>query len=120
MIRYECCGPSGLLLNFIFKIDESALDAIRNNSERIKIVSAERITDELNKIILSDIPSIGFKHLFNTGLLQHIFPQMVDLYGVDIIDGHGHKDNFYHTLQVLDNIAVTFLRSVAPLGGYSA
>ncbi|NEU07684.1 HD domain-containing protein [Flavihumibacter sp. R14] len=89
-----------------FKIDESALDAIRNNSERIKIVSAERITDELNKIILSDIPSIGFKHLYNTGLLQHFFPQMVALYGVDIIDGHGHKDNFYHTLQVLDNIAV--------------
>jgi poly(A) polymerase len=89
-----------------FKIDESALDAIRSNSERIKIVSTERITDELNKIILSDIPSIGFKHLFNTGLLQQFFPQMVALYGVDIIDGHGHKDNFYHTLQVLENIAV--------------
>jgi poly(A) polymerase len=68
-------------------------------------VSAERITDELNKIILSDQPSIGFNHLFNTGLLHHIFPQMAALYGVDIIDGHGHKDNFYHTLQVLDNIS---------------
>ena len=88
-----------------FKIDDLAFEAIRNNSERIKIVSAERITDELNKIILSDIPSIGFKHLYNTGLLQQFFPQMANLHGVDIIDGHGHKDNFYHTLQVLDNIS---------------
>ena len=88
-----------------FKIDDLALEAIRSNCERIKIVSAERITDELNKIILSDVPSIGFKHLYNTGLLQQFFPQMVNLHGVEIIDGHGHKDNFYHTLQVLDNIS---------------
>ena len=88
-----------------FTIDDSALDAMTQISERIKIVSAERITDELNKIILSDVPSIGFKHLFNTRLLHHFFPQMVALHGVDIIDGHGHKDNFYHTLQVLDNIS---------------
>ena len=88
-----------------FKIDDLALEAIRSNCERIKIVSAERITDELNKIILSDVPSIGFKHLYNTGLLQQFFPQMVSLHGVDTIDGHGHKDNFYHTLQVLDNIS---------------
>ncbi|MDB5012190.1 MAG: hypothetical protein JWQ25_392 [Daejeonella sp.] len=90
-----------------FSIENSAIEAIRKNTERINIVSKERITDELNKIIVSKIPSIGFKHLFDTGLLKQIFPQMVDLYGVDIIDGKGHKDNFYHTLQVLDNIAET-------------
>ncbi len=88
-----------------FEIDEQALEAIRINKERIKIVSQERITDELNKIILSPIPSVGFKYLFDTGLLHLIFPQMIALYGVEYIDGKGHKDNFYHTLQVLDNIA---------------
>jgi poly(A) polymerase len=90
-----------------FEIDEIALQAIQTQKERIKIVSKERITDELNKIILSKTPSIGFKHLFNTGLLHLIFPQMAALYGVDIIKGKGHKDNFYHTLQVLDNICET-------------
>ena len=90
-----------------FKIDEIAVAAIKANTDRIKIVSQERITDELNKIILSPIPSIGFNYLFDTGLLKKIFPQMVDLYGVDYIDGKGHKDNFYHTLQVLDNICET-------------
>ncbi len=87
-----------------FEIDEVALQAIKTQKERINIVSKERITDELNKIILAKIPSIGFKHLFDTGLLHIIFPQMANLYGVDIIKGKGHKDNFYHTLQVLDNI----------------
>lgn len=87
-----------------FDIDESALQAITKQKERISIVSKERITDELNKIILSPLPSIGFKYLFDTGLLHIIFPQMATLYGVDIINGKGHKDNFYHTLQVLDNI----------------
>jgi poly(A) polymerase len=87
-----------------FNIHESALDAIKNQKERIKIVSKERITDELNKIILAKTPSIGFKYLFDTGLLDLIFPQMTALYGVEIIKGKGHKDNFYHTLQVLDNI----------------
>lgn len=87
-----------------FNIDEQALIAITQQKERISIVSKERITDELNKIILSPLPSIGFKHLFNTGLLHLIFPQMAALYGVEIINGKGHKDNFYHTLQVLDNI----------------
>lgn len=90
-----------------FTIESSAIGAIKQNTDRINIVSKERITDELNKIILSKVPSIGFKYLFDTGLLKQIFPQMVDLYGVDIIDGKGHKDNFYHTLQVLDNIAET-------------
>ncbi|MEJ2883094.1 CCA tRNA nucleotidyltransferase [Pedobacter sp. GR22-6] len=90
-----------------FSIDTSALAAISRQKERINIVSKERITDELNKIILAPQPSIGFKYLFDTGLLQLIFPQMANLYGVEIINGKGHKDNFYHTLQVLDNICST-------------
>lgn len=88
-----------------FKIHQSALDAIIKNRERIRIVSKERITDELNKIILSKKPSIGFKYLFDTELLHIIFPQMSNLYGVDYLEGKGHKDNFYHTLQVLDNLS---------------
>jgi len=90
-----------------FKIDEIAVAAIKSNVERIGIISQERITDEMNKIILSAKPSIGFNYLFDTGLLHKIFPQMVALYGVEIIDGKSHKDNFYHTLQVLDNICET-------------
>ena len=88
-----------------FTIEEKTLQAIAQNAERIKIVSGERIADELNKIILSDVPSVGFKLLYDSGLLKIIFPQMVDLAGAEYIDGKGHKDNFYHTLQVLDNIA---------------
>ncbi|WP_299284385.1 HD domain-containing protein [uncultured Mucilaginibacter sp.] len=88
-----------------FTIDPAALEAIKTNRERIKIVSQERITDELNKIIASPKPSVGFNYLFDTGLLQLIFPQMVVLQGVEIVNGQGHKDNFYHTLQVLDNIS---------------
>ncbi|MDQ0967389.1 poly(A) polymerase [Flavobacterium sp. W4I14] len=87
-----------------FNIDPAAINAIKTQKQRITIVSKERITDEMNKIILSKKPSIGFKHLFDTGLLQLIFPQMAQLYGVEIIKGKGHKDNFYHTLEVLDNI----------------
>ena len=87
-----------------FNIDPAAINAIKTQKQRITIVSKERITDEMNKIILSRKPSIGFKHLFDTGLLQLIFPQMAQLYGVEIIKGKGHKDNFYHTLEVLDNI----------------
>ena len=90
-------------LNFI--IDDSTLSAITADAPRIKIVSQERITDELNKIILSPKPSIGLDLLYRTGLLNIIFPQMVDLVGAEYIDGHGHKDNFYHTLQVVDNIS---------------
>jgi putative nucleotidyltransferase with HDIG domain len=75
------------------------------NAERIKIISQERITDELNKIIMAKKPSIGFKLLYDSGLLQLIFPQMVALAGAEYIDGRGHKDNFYHTLQVLDHAA---------------
>jgi poly(A) polymerase len=87
-----------------FNIDQAAIEAISSQKERIHIVSKERITDELNKIILARKPSIGFNYLFDTGLLKLIFPQMANLYGVEIINGRGHKDNFYHTLQVLDNI----------------
>ncbi|WP_257669624.1 CCA tRNA nucleotidyltransferase [Parapedobacter tibetensis] len=89
-----------------FKIDIAAINAIKTNTERIKIISKERITDELNKIILSNRPSIGFKYLFDTGLLHLVFSAMANLYGVEIINGKGHKDNFYHTLEVLDNVAM--------------
>lgn len=88
-----------------FTIEENSLQAISKNRERISIVSKERIADELNKIILSAVPSVGFKLLFNTGLLHLIFPEMVKLHGVDTINGKSHKDNFYHTLEVLDNTA---------------
>ncbi len=87
-----------------FTIAPGTLAAIEKDANRIKIVSQERITEELNKIMLSSKPSIGWDLLFRTKLLQIIFPQMVDLYGAEFIDGKGHKDNFYHTLQVLDNI----------------
>jgi len=73
--------------------------------DRVEIVSMERISDELNKIILSTTPSYGFKLLYHAGILQIIFPEMVELLGVQTIDGKGHKDNFYHTLQVLDNVS---------------
>ena len=90
-------------LNFI--IHPESLHAITTNKERIKIVSKERISDELNKIILSPVPSVGFNLLFDTGLLHIIFPEMVKLHGVETINGLSHKDNFYHTLEVLDNTA---------------
>ncbi|MBK7967698.1 MAG: HD domain-containing protein [Bacteroidetes bacterium] len=88
-----------------FKIEPNSLSAITENRERIKIVSKERITDELNKILMSPVPSVGFKLLFDTRLLHIIFPQMTALYGVEYVSGKGHKDNFYHTLQVIDNIS---------------
>lgn len=88
-----------------FTIAPETLAAITRNAARIKIISQERITDELNKIILANKPSIGFDLLYKTGLLKMIFPKMVELAGAEYKDGVGHKDNFYHTLQVLDNIA---------------
>lgn len=88
-----------------FTIDGPSLEAIRSQRERIRIVSQERITEELNKIIFSDKPSIGFRLLYDTGLLSLIFPQMAALQGVETIKGKSHKDNFYHTLEVLDNIS---------------
>jgi poly(A) polymerase len=90
-----------------FAIEPYTFASIKENAERIRIITQERITDEINKIILSKKPSIGFDLLEKSGLLKIIFPQMQDLKGVDIISGKGHKDNFYHTLQVLDNICGT-------------
>jgi len=88
-----------------FEIDAITLKAIADNAYRISIISQERITDELNKILSSSKPSVGLELLFKTGLLHIIFPQMVDLAGTEYKDGVGHKDNFYHTLQVVDNIS---------------
>ncbi|MCF2444950.1 CCA tRNA nucleotidyltransferase [Dyadobacter sp. CY345] len=88
-----------------FDIEPDTFDAIIGMKDRISIVSMERISDELNKIILSPTPSYGFKLLFHAGLLHIIFPEMIELLGVETIDGKGHKDNFYHTLQVLDNVS---------------
>ncbi|WP_420386105.1 CCA tRNA nucleotidyltransferase [Roseivirga sp.] len=88
-----------------FDIDGDTFEGIQQMKDRIAIVSAERIIVELNKIILSEEPSYGFKLLFYSGLLQEIFPEMVALHGVQTIEDKSHKDNFYHTLQVLDNIS---------------
>lgn len=90
-----------------FTIDPKSLEAIHRNRNRLRIVSAERITDELNKIILSSKPSVGFKLMFNTGLLHVFFPQFVQLQGIETVNGKSHKDNFYHTLEVLDNLTKT-------------
>jgi putative nucleotidyltransferase with HDIG domain len=87
-----------------FEIDPLTFDAIKANVYRMKIVSQERITDELNKIMSTPKPSVGWNLLYLSGLLKQILPQMLDLHGAVYIDGKGHKDNFYHTLEVLDNI----------------
>lgn len=88
-----------------FTILPETFQAIIDNASRIKIISQERITDELNKIMLSAKPSVGLDLLYKSGILKIIFPQMVDLVGVEMLEGKGHKDNFYHTLQVIDNIS---------------
>ncbi len=90
-----------------FSIDKKTWQGIKDNAERISIISQERITDELNKIVLAPVPSFGFDLLYKSGLLQIIFPPLVELAGAEYKDGHGHKDNFYHTLKVLDNISAT-------------
>ncbi|GIV43114.1 MAG: tRNA nucleotidyltransferase [Bacteroidia bacterium] len=87
-----------------FTIEKKTYEAIRSNANRIKIISKERITEELNKMIMANKPSIGFKMLFYTGLLELIFPELHKMQGVEVIDGKAHKDNFFHTLQVLDNL----------------
>ena len=89
-----------------FTIDHNTIEAIKRNAPRLNIVSQERITEELNKIILTITPSIGFKLLLNTNLLQQFFNEMYNLQGVEKINNHLHKDNFYHTLEVLDNISL--------------
>lgn len=88
-----------------FTIEEESLKAIERNKERIKIISGERIVDELNKILMSAVPSVGFKLLHQTGLLHIILPELTALQGVEEVEGQTHKDNFYHTLEVVDNIA---------------
>lgn len=88
-----------------FMIVPETFEAIKRNSNRIRIVSQERITDELNKIMETRKPSTGLDLLYKGKLLDEFFPQLVDLAGVEIIEGKGHKDNFYHTLQVVDNVA---------------
>lgn len=89
-----------------FTIKEETFESIKRNADRIKIISQERITDEINKIMLTSKPSIGWDLLSKSGLLEIIFPQMMALHGAEHIDGLGHKDNFYHTLQVIDNICL--------------
>ena len=88
-----------------FTIESNSLSAIAKNSNRLKIITRERIIDELNKIMLSVKPSIGFLHLEETGLLSQILPELIDLKGVEEVEGQKHKDNFYHTLEVVDNIS---------------
>ncbi|MCL2072706.1 MAG: CCA tRNA nucleotidyltransferase [Marinilabiliaceae bacterium] len=88
-----------------FNIEQNTFDGIISNRERLSIVSPERIIDELNKIVLAERPSIGFMFLDKAGLLQDILPELNALKGVETVDGKGHKDNFYHTLEVLDNIS---------------
>jgi tRNA nucleotidyltransferase/poly(A) polymerase len=90
-----------------FNIEKTSYDAIRKNAHRIDILSTERITAEVNKMILSKRPSKGFRMMFDTGLLHRFFPEMAKLHGTEKIDGLSHKDNFFHTLQVLDNLAET-------------
>ncbi len=87
-----------------FEIESESLSAIERNKERIKIISGERIVDELNKILSTDKPSIGFLHLYQTGLLEIILPELTALNNVEEVEGHTHKNNFYHTLEVVDNI----------------
>lgn len=88
-----------------FTIEEESLKAIERNKERIAIISGERIVDELNKILSTPVPSVGFKLLHQTGLLHLILPELTALQGVEEVEGQTHKDNFYHTLEVVDNIA---------------
>lgn len=87
-----------------FEIHAETFESLKKNAERISIISQERIIDELNGIIMTTKPSKGFKILFHTGILKYIFPELVNLYGVETRNGKSHKDNFFHTLQVLDNL----------------
>lgn len=88
-----------------FRIEEQTFRAIEKMAHRIEIISKERVIEELNKIVLSPVPSRGFSHLFKSGLLEHFFPELADLHGVEEKKGVRHKDNFWHTLKVLDNVA---------------
>lgn len=101
-LRMMRCVRFATQLNFY--IDDDTFDALERNKERIRIISRERIADELNKIMMTDTPSKGFVELSRCGLLPLIFPELAALEGVTKVDGKGHKDNFYHTLEVLDNV----------------
>ena len=96
-IRFAC------QLNF--NIDEKTIESILENSHRLKILSPERVSDEINKILMCKNPSIGFKNLDKMNLLQYIIPELIELKGIEEVEGQTHKDNFYHTLEVLDNIS---------------
>ena len=89
-----------------FEIEYSTKESIKKNSERVNILSSERVSEEINKIIMCKVPSLGFKNLYNLGLLEHILPELIDLKGIEELEGQTHKDNFYHTLEVLDNISL--------------
>lgn len=102
-LRMMRCVRFATQLNFY--IDDETFEALERNKERIKIISRERIADELNKIMMTRTPSKGFVELQRCGLLPLIFPELAAMEGVDTIQGKSHKDNFYHTLQVLDNLA---------------
>lgn len=102
-LRMMRCIRFAAQLNFY--IDDATFESLHRNRERISIISGERIADELNKIILSPVPSKGFIDLDRCGLLELVFPEMVALQGVETRNGQSHKDNFYHTLEVLDNIS---------------
>ncbi|MBL4643474.1 MAG: HD domain-containing protein, partial [Flavobacteriaceae bacterium] len=88
-----------------FTIEKESLEAISKNAHRLKIITRERIVDELNKIMLSKVPSVGFLLLESTQLLPQILPELIALKGVEEVEGQKHKDNFYHTLEVVDNIS---------------
>lgn len=102
-LRMMRCVRFATQLNFY--IEDETFAALERNKERIKIISRERIADELNKILLSPIPSKGFVELDRCGLLELIFPELTALQGVEVRNGRAHKDNFYHTLEVVDNIS---------------
>lgn len=95
-IRFAC--------QLSFRINDDTLSSIARNAERIRIVSMERVNKELEKILMSERPSVGFSLLHKVGILPIILPELSAMRGVDVVDGHAHKDNFYHTLQVVDQI----------------
>lgn len=100
-------SPSGKISHpHSFRLSSETLAAIHKNADRMQIITRERINDELSKIMRSPKPSVGWKIIEKTGLLDYVFPSLIPLKGVEFKDGKGHKDNFYHTLQVVDNVAV--------------
>lgn len=109
-IRFATKLTSG---NRVFRIVPESLESIRRNRERLSILSKERITEELNKILVCEKPSIGFRLLDDTGLQEYILPQLTKLKGVETVEGKGHKENFSHTLEVVDNVAENEAAAIA-------